>query len=288
MAGFTAPGNIVWLVAPSGGVTKGILALVGALVVVPITSAAETVGFTAYVTGVHPAVKASGTTALAGAAAYWNSTTGLIETADSPTNRRIGVFAEAAVSGSTSCEVRLDGRSFGGGDDDLEAKADSADLASTDAGLGASLIGVEDAAGDYLGDTVEECLAEVKVIADAAAVAVDLASVATGEGASLIGVEDAGGFFDDADVEAILAFIGQFMGTKLAQTKQVVIALGAATGSAVADPAWINAKIIGFRPVSGNDQAVKAISVDGAGVVTVEVAGNETAEATFEVLGNLA
>jgi len=124
MAGYTAPGNVLSFVAPSGGVTKGIFVIIGGTLVVPIVSALVGETFAGYVSGVHPGVKASGTTAASGAACYYDSSSGLCESSDSATNRRIGVFAEAAANGSTSCSVRLDGVSFGAGDLDLESKAD--------------------------------------------------------------------------------------------------------------------------------------------------------------------
>jgi hypothetical protein len=67
------------------------------------------------------------------------------------------------------------------------------------------MIGVEDALAQYIGADVEACLAEVKTIADDAAVAADLASVLNTEGASMIGVEDAALIYAAADVEACLA-----------------------------------------------------------------------------------
>lgn len=68
-------------------------------------------------------------------------------------------------------------------------------LALTTAGQGASLVGVEDSGGNYVGTTVEAVLAE-------------LVSAATGEGASLIKIEDAAGLFVATEVEGALAEIG--------------------------------------------------------------------------------
>lgn len=69
-------------------------------------------------------------------------------------------------------------------------------LASIANGEGASMIGVEDAAGNFgAAADVEACLAAIWTL---------LASVANTEGASLVGVENAGGKFAGANVEACL------------------------------------------------------------------------------------
>ncbi len=71
------------------------------------------------------------------------------------------------------------------------------DLASTDVGKGASLVGVHATSND-----LETALAAVKAKADAAAVAATLASTSSGQGASLVGVH-AGA----TNVEAALAAV---------------------------------------------------------------------------------
>jgi len=88
----------------------------------------------------------------------------------------------------------------------------SNDLSSVAAGKGASMIGVQDAAGHFAGTEVEAVLAEVQVNintettnrtnADTAA-ANNLASTQTGKGASLVGVEDAAGKFTATTVEGV-------------------------------------------------------------------------------------
>lgn len=241
MAGYSAEGKTLVFVAPVGGVTAGTPVLIGGTFCVPITDADAGESFAGYVEGVHPMTKASGTTAAAGDPAYFDSTSGLIETADSATNRRVGVFAEAAAAGTTLCSVRQDGVSFGAGDADLESKVDKIALASTDAGEGASSVGLEDALGLFDDDNVEDALADLAITAE-----------------------------------------------KRLASKTVVVALGAATGSSAADPKWVGAEIKAVSPISGNDQVITGASVAGDGAVTVTVAGNETAEATFEVLADLA
>lgn len=71
-----------------------------------------------------------------------------------------------------------------------------ADLASNANALGASLIGIEDAAGNFTATEVEAALAEIFS---------DLASTANSLGASLVGVEDSADNFTATTVEDILA-----------------------------------------------------------------------------------
>jgi len=73
-----------------------------------------------------------------------------------------------------------------------------ADLASNANGLGASLVGIEDAAGNFTATEVEAALAEIVS---------DLASAANALGASLIGIEDSAGNFTATNVEDVLAEI---------------------------------------------------------------------------------
>jgi len=72
------------------------------------------------------------------------------------------------------------------------------------------------------------------------------------------------------------------------ETKDVVIPLGQASGSSIADDDWIGATLTGCFALSGNDQVLSGVAIDGSGVVTVTVGGNETAAATFRVVAVLA
>ena len=74
-------------------------------------------------------------------------------------------------------------------------------LASTANGEGASLIGIEDADGNFSTSTLEGVLAEIASNADS--FATELASTATGEGASLIGVESGTGL-EASTVQGVL------------------------------------------------------------------------------------
>ena len=83
--------------------------------------------------------------------------------------------------------------------DDLATAATLvSDLASTANAKGASLVGIEDAAGNFLATDVEAALAETYS---------DLASTANALGASLLGIEDSASLITATTVEAALAEI---------------------------------------------------------------------------------
>jgi hypothetical protein len=116
--------------------------------------------------------------------------------------------------------------------DGADAKVFKAsDIASTTAGKGAAIVGVEDSAAYYSATNLESVLAEIKtqlggttstsynfsennVLADNDAVYAalnkldlkfgDIASTSVGEGASLVGINDAGNYFTATTVEAAL------------------------------------------------------------------------------------
>ena len=69
------------------------------------------------------------------------------------------------------------------------------DLAATTVGKGASLIGIQDAAGIITATTVEGALAELATAQALRATIADLISTAAGKGAAMIGVPDGGGYF---------------------------------------------------------------------------------------------
>ena len=64
---------------------------------------------------------------------------------------------------------------------------------------------------------------------------------------------------------------------------EVTIALGEASGSSAAEPAFEGGAIFSCFPKSGNDQPVASVVLNGDGSVTVTVSAVETAEAKFAV-----
>lgn len=109
--------------------------------------------------------------------------------------------------------------------------ASPTDLAGTGAGAGASLIGIQDASGNFTGTTVEAALKET---------ATKLAATSAGQGASLIGIVDASAYYTGTDVEAAL---------KEVATKQ------ASTG------AGLGASLIGIQDASG---IITGVTVEAA------------------------
>jgi len=66
--------------------------------------------------------------------------------------------------------------------------------------------------------------------------------------------------------------------------KQIVVALGATTGTSAGDVTMIGGRVTGIIPISNNDQAVAGYAIDGStGVITLTLAAASTAEATFDV-----
>lgn len=103
-------GKVMTFTAPSGGVVSGTPVLIGALLVVPVATVAETVKFAGETEGVISFTKPGSQAWTEGAIIYWdNSAKKFTTTAAS--NFRCGVAAEAvgAGAGLTTGKVRLDG-----------------------------------------------------------------------------------------------------------------------------------------------------------------------------------
>ena len=103
-------GDVMTYPAPSGGVTAGTPLLIGNLLVIPQETAAQTVSFSGYVTGVHSVTKADSQAWTVGALIYWDDTAKNFTTT-STSNYRVGTAAEAVAStaGLTTGKVRLNG-----------------------------------------------------------------------------------------------------------------------------------------------------------------------------------
>lgn len=115
--------NITNFVAPAGGVTAGTPVVIQQTLCLPIVSATVGVTFAAYVCGVWEVAKAAGTTATAGARAYWDQVAGQMEATDAADNFLVGYFAEAAVNGQTTCRVNVLNGVAGDANLDLSNKA---------------------------------------------------------------------------------------------------------------------------------------------------------------------
>lgn len=110
---FLQPGEVMSFTAPTGGVTKGVPVLIGALLVVPTDTVAQTLQFQGQCYGVWTLPKATGEAWTEGALLYWDNTNGEFTTT-ATANARAGVAAAAAASADTTGSVRLDGIALGG------------------------------------------------------------------------------------------------------------------------------------------------------------------------------
>jgi len=174
MKNYKGPGKTLNFIAPSGGAVSGSPYIVGAMFFVAITTEDEGDTVAGLVEGLAGLTKASGTTAAVGAAAYFDETSGLIETADSGTNRLLGAFAKAATSGNTNARVRLDGKAVGDGNSDLSAKADKIVPASVGNLAALNAAGNLTDSGVAPADKADSTFAAINALLAAASAAVDL------------------------------------------------------------------------------------------------------------------
>jgi len=108
MKNFIQDGNVLTLVAPSGGVVSGQPYLVGSIVAVACVTAAETVEFEGALCGVYEFTKVTADAPAQGAKAYLIA--GSTEVGVTATgNKLIGTFIQAQINGDTTCVIRLNG-----------------------------------------------------------------------------------------------------------------------------------------------------------------------------------
>lgn len=105
---FKQPGDVLEFTAPSGGVTAGVPVLIGSVLVIPTTTAAQGVLFRGKRTGVHTVPKATGAAWTEGAILYWDNTAKNFTTT-ATSNFRVGFAAAAAASGDDHGDACLDG-----------------------------------------------------------------------------------------------------------------------------------------------------------------------------------
>lgn len=108
MKNYIQEGDIVELTAPSGGVVAGTAYLIGAVVVVALTTVAQTLKFNALMRGVGYMPKATGQAWTEGAILYWDNTNKNFTTT-SAGNTKCGFASAAAASGDTVGYVFLQG-----------------------------------------------------------------------------------------------------------------------------------------------------------------------------------
>jgi predicted RecA/RadA family phage recombinase len=106
MKNYVQDGDMLDLVAPSGGVVSGTAYLIGAILIVAAVSAAEGEAFAGATEGVYTLPKTTGEAWTQGAKLYWNDTTKKLTTTASG-NTLVGVATAAAASADTSGNCRL-------------------------------------------------------------------------------------------------------------------------------------------------------------------------------------
>lgn len=108
MENYVAPGEVLELTAPTGGVVSGTAYKIGSLVVVATVTAAQTVKFSAIVKGVVSHAKVSAQAWTEGVKLYWDDTAKNFTTTAGG-NTLVGVAAAAAANPSATGWIRLDG-----------------------------------------------------------------------------------------------------------------------------------------------------------------------------------
>lgn len=105
-------GKVMTYTAPTGGVISGTPVLIGALLVVPVTTNAQTEKFAGETEGVISFTKVSAQAWTEGQKIYWDNTNKRFTNASASGLFPVGVAAEAAANPSAVGKVRLDGVSL--------------------------------------------------------------------------------------------------------------------------------------------------------------------------------
>lgn len=106
MKNFLQPGNILDLIAPSGGVVSGAPVLIGSILAVPVASAAEDEVFAGAVEGVFTLAKLAANTWATGDKVNWNDSNKEFQLATSDLDNAATVVEDASNSVSEG-KVRL-------------------------------------------------------------------------------------------------------------------------------------------------------------------------------------
>lgn len=113
MDNFVQDGEILTLIAPSGGVVSGTAYKIGGIVVIATVTAAQTEPFAAMVKGVATVTKgtAGGSAFVQGAKVYWDNSAKTFTgaTISDSGDVVVGVATAAAADAATTGTVRFDG-----------------------------------------------------------------------------------------------------------------------------------------------------------------------------------
>lgn len=109
MKNYVKDGKNMTYTAPAGGVVSGVPVLIGALLVVPVASAAEGEQFAGEVNGVFQHTKVSAQAWTEGQKIFWDNTNKRFTNASASGLFPCGVAGAAAANPSATGQVRLDG-----------------------------------------------------------------------------------------------------------------------------------------------------------------------------------
>lgn len=106
MKNFVQPGEMLDLVAPSGGVTSGLAVKIGSIIAIAAITAAADAEFAGAVTGVFDVAAATSQAWTVGATVYWDDTAKVFTTTAS-THQKAGYAVAAKGSAAAEGRVRL-------------------------------------------------------------------------------------------------------------------------------------------------------------------------------------
>ncbi len=110
---FVQPGDVVELIAPSGGVVVDVPLLIGGVLVVPLVTVAQTLAFSAQFTGVWTLDKTSAQAWTEGQKIYWDAGNDRADS-DGTLGPLIGVAVAVAANPTATGVVRLNGNAPSG------------------------------------------------------------------------------------------------------------------------------------------------------------------------------
>jgi len=284
-------------IAPAGGATTSVPLNIEDTLCVPQVTVLVGATFVGQTEGiVTNMVKAAGFTTAVGQAAYFDEAAAEWQGTDSATNRLGGKFVTAELVGSLLCSVKLEGKTYAAGNQDLEDKADKAipGAAGNVAGLNASgNLTDTGVAGDDLLEAAADATAATQVMVSGGADrSVDFSemSIEAADGASqgaspvFANTSDAFTFkilTPDAPGANVVLIADEIVAGKFVQ---VTFVGGNATAASAADPDLAGGQVISCIPVSTSDQALQSAELQGDGSVIVTTMVAQTGAAVYNLI----
>jgi len=103
---FVQKGDVVTLIAPTGGVTSGVGVLIGQLFSIATATVAQTLEFEGAVTGVHEIAKTSALAISTGDVLYWDDTNKVVNKTSSA-QKEVGWAVSDAANPSSTVYILL-------------------------------------------------------------------------------------------------------------------------------------------------------------------------------------